>query len=253
MRVVVPGGTGTIGRHVVRLLAESGHDAVPLSRRTGSDVEAGVGLTEALQGADAVIDATSTVTASRRRAVRFFSAVTRNLLAAEARAGVGQHVAVSIVGIDRIDAGYYGGKLAQERLIETGDRPYSLLRVAQFHEFAGQVLARGRIGRLAIVPAALIRPIAAAEVASALVAAVEAGPQGRLRDLVGPRDERLADLVRRLVRADDLGLQVIEVSPPGRFWRGTRSGVLRGGPDAHPGAIGFDEWLEERAATAVPG
>jgi uncharacterized protein YbjT (DUF2867 family) len=251
MRIVVAGGTGTVGRHVGRIAEQRGHDVVPLSRGSGHDLVSGAGLDEALSGASAVIDVANIVSLSAKRSVAFFSAVTRNLLAAEARTGVGHHVALSIVGIDAIDVGYFAGKLAQERMLATGGVPYSLLRATQFHGFAGQVVPRGRLGPLVMVPAAPIRPVAEFEVAAALVSAVEAGPQGRLPDLAGPRDEQLVDMVRRLLRAEGSRLRPVEVSLPGAYWRGTGSGALRGGADAARGAITFDEWLNERTRSAA--
>src|SRR5690606_34067349 len=191
MRIAVAGGTGTVSRHTVSAAREAGHDVVVLSRASGADVQSGDGLDVALAGADAVVDVTNLTSLSAKRARAFFENGTRNLLAAEQRAGVRHHVALSIVGIDDIDASYYAGKLAQERAVSTGDVPFTIARAAQFHEFAGQLLA-GTPGPFAVIPRAPVRPVAAREVGAHLVQAAEAGPQGRIADLVGPRDEDLA-------------------------------------------------------------
>ncbi|HEY8319650.1 MAG TPA: 3-beta hydroxysteroid dehydrogenase, partial [Amnibacterium sp.] len=166
----------------------------------------------------------------------------------EARAGIGHHVALSIVGIDGVDAGYYAGKLAQERMVTAGAVPFSLLRATQFHEFGDRFLRMARLGPVAVVPAGLLRPVAAREVAERLVCAAEDGPAGRLRDLAGPRDERLAGMVRELAAAEGDPVRPIELRLPGAFWRSLRSGVLRGGPDADRGEQTFEEWLAIRRA-----
>ncbi|MCU1474496.1 MAG: nucleoside-diphosphate sugar epimerase [Amnibacterium sp.] len=243
---MVAGATGTVGRHVVRVAEARGHDVVRVSRATGVDVVSGLGLDAAVRGADAVVDVLNAPSILKQPAVAFVTATTRNLLAAEARAGTAHHVAVSVVGIDGVEAGYYAGKLAQERLVTASAVPFSLLRATQFHEFAEVILRQTRRGRVAIVPSALLRPVAASEVAERLVLAVEDGPGGRLRELTGPRDERLADLVRRLAAAEGDPVHPIEVRLPGTYWRAQRSGVLRGGPDADRGTISFEEWLAAR-------
>lgn len=243
MRIAVAGGTGVVGRHVVAAAEARGHDILTLTRRDGHDLEAGTGLAGALDGVDAVIDVTSVQTTSARRSRAFFSAVTGNLLRAEHDARVGHHVALSIVGIDGVDAAYYAGKLAQEHLVEAGPVPHTILRATQFHEFAEQLVQRTSLGSFTLAPTAPIRPVAAREVGSRLVELAEAGPSGRARDLTGPRDERLADMVRRMSAFDGVRRRVLEVTLPGVFGRATASGVLRGADDATPGRIDFDAWL----------
>jgi uncharacterized protein YbjT (DUF2867 family) len=136
MKVAVAGGTGVVGRHVVDVARERGHDVVVLARAEGVDLTTGAGLAERLVGVDAVVDVTSVGTQKRAEAEAFFGAVTRNLQAA----GAAHVVALSIVGIDDVDTGYYAGKRLQERLLTEGAVPWSVLRATQFHEFAEQVL-----------------------------------------------------------------------------------------------------------------
>ncbi|TFB95748.1 MULTISPECIES: SDR family oxidoreductase [unclassified Cryobacterium] len=243
MRIVVAGATGTVGRHVVAVAQRRGHEVVPLSRSTGQDVSTGVGLDAALTAADAVIDVTSVASTSAAASVEFFGAATRHLLAAEVRQSVGHHVALSIVGIDYLPLGYYAGKVEQERLVTAGPVPFSILRTTQFHEFARQVLGRASFGPIALVPAGLLRPIAAADVADALVAIADGTERGRHRDLRGPRDEILLDMVRKVIRADGRRMPALGVSLPGAYWRGMRSGVLRGTGDEGEAPTTFDEWL----------
>ncbi|MGK3949461.1 SDR family oxidoreductase [Microbacterium sp. K2] len=242
MRIAVAGGTGAVGRHVVEAARGAGHDAVVLSRSAAADVITGAGLDAALQGADAVIDVTNTTTLSAAKAVKFFETATRNLLDAESRAGVAHHVALSIVGIDAIDASYYAGKLAQERAVAAGAVPFTIARAAQFHEFAGQLLS-GMSGPVAVVPKLLMRPVAAREVGAHLVRVAAGGAVGRASDLVGPRDEVLVDLARRQLAFDGVRRRVLGVRLPGAYWRGLASGSLRGGADAVQGEVTFDEWL----------
>lgn len=251
MRIAVAGGTGTVGRHVVAAAEARGHEVLVLTRRNGHDLETGAGLAGVLDGVDAVIDVTSVVTLSGRRAREFFSNVTGALLRAEVAAGVGHHVALSIVGIDGVDAAHYAGKLAQEALLADSPVPVTIQRATQFHEFAAQVAAQTTVGPLTVVPRALIRPVAAREVGARLVELAEGSPVGgRARDLAGPRDERLADLVRRLYAFDGVRRGVLEVRFPGPFGRALATGVVRGGPEALHGRITFDEWL--RSADHVP-
>ncbi|WP_345714092.1 SDR family oxidoreductase, partial [Kineococcus glutinatus] len=209
MRIVVLGGAGVLGRHVVAELAGRGHEAVAVSRATGVDAVTGMGLDAALEGAAAVVDASSTNTTRASAAVGFFTRVTENVLAAGVRAGVGHHVVVSIVGVDRVPLGYYAGKLAQERVALAGPVPASVLRATQFHEFPGQMLERTRLGRLAFVPAGPGQPVAAREVAAALADLAAGDPVGRAPDLAGPRPEQLVDLARRVAATRSPRLRVV--------------------------------------------
>lgn len=243
MRIVVAGGTGTVGRHVVAAARRRGHEVTVLSRADGADVATGTGLTGPLAGADALVDVTNLTTLSARRARRFFVAGTRHLLRAEEEAGVGHHVVLSVVGIDDVDASYYAAKLAQERVVAAGRVPHTIARSAQFHEFAGRLLSATR-GPVALLPRMLTRPVAAREVGDHLVTVVEAGPTGRATDLVGPRDERLADLARRQLAHDGLRRRVLEVGLPGAYGRGLASGCLRGAGHGLEGTTTFDEWLD---------
>ncbi|GAA0192284.1 NAD(P)H-binding protein [Cytobacillus oceanisediminis] len=247
MKVVVAGGTGVIGRVVVERARRRGHDVTVLSRGSGHDLRRSrAGLDDALAGAHAVLDLTNVVTLSARAAVRFTTTVTRRLLTAGARAGVGHHVALSVVGIDDIDAGYYAGKLAQERMVATGPVPWTIQRAAQVHEFAEQVLGFASVGSVSLVPRILARPVAAHTVAERLVDLAEAGPQGRVPDLVGPRDEVVADLARQWLAATGRRGRVVQVSLPGAYGTGIASGALRGRPGATGEGPEFREWLARR-------
>lgn len=243
MRIAVAGGTGTVGRHVVDVAREHGHDVVVLTRSTGVDLVAGHALDAALAGVDVVIDVASVQTLSSKEARHFFGAVTRNLLAAEDAAGVRHHVALSIVGVDDASYGYYAGKLLQEQLVEAGPVPWTLLRATQFHEFASQISERMKVGPLVMVPAMRSQPVAAREVAERLVDLAEADPAGRVRDLAGPREERMSDLARRWATASGRAGRVVELPVPGGFGRAMRDGTLLPRPGTDLGRQTFDEWL----------
>jgi uncharacterized protein YbjT (DUF2867 family) len=245
MKIAVAGGTGVLGHHVVDVARQRRHEVVVLTRSEGVDLTGGDGLAERLTGVDAVIDATSTRTQSKAKAEEFFGAITRNLLEAEQAAGVGHHVVVSIVGIDEVPSGYYQGKLLQERLVTEGRVPWSILRATQFHEFAEQALGFVRVGPFSLVPRMLSQPIAAAEVAEALVDLAEAGPSGRVPDLAGPEPLQMVELSRQVSRARGLGRRVVGLHVPGAMGKGLRSGGLLPTTDGPRGRQTFAEWLGE--------
>lgn len=242
-RIAVAGGTGVVGREVVSAVESAGHDPVVLSRSTGVDVLAGGrGLTAALEGVDAVIDVLNAATTSRARSERFFETTTRHLLEAERAAGVGHHVVLSIVGIDRVDFGYYVGKRRQEEVALAGDVPVSILRATQFHEFAGQLLDRMR-GPVVLVPKMLSQPVAAREVADALVSLALGTPAGRAPDLAGPEVLAMPDLVRRVRNARGSRRAVLSVRLPGKVGKAMTDGGLLPLEDGPRGTRTFADWL----------
>ena len=245
MRIAVAGGTGVVGRHVVEVARDRGHEVVVLARSEGVDLTSGSGLADRLTGVDAVVDTTSVASQKRATAEAFFGGVTRHLLAAEAEAGVGHHVALSIVGIDDVDTGYYAGKRLQERTLADGAVPWSVLRATQFHEFAEQALGFVRIGPFSLVPRMLSQPVAAREVAEALVGLAGSGPAGRAPDLAGPEQLQMVDLARRVSEARGLGRRVVPVRLPGAAGKAMRSGALTPSTDGPRGRITFDQWLAD--------
>ena len=244
MRIAVAGGTGIVGQHVVNALRAGGHEPVILTRSTGVDLVTGIGLPGSLDGVGAVVDVTSVATTSASKSVRFFRTVTTRLLAAEDAAGVPHHVALSIVGAAPIDAAYFAGKKVQEELVMASASGWTIVRATQFHEFARQILPLGAVGPLHVVPRMLSQPVAAAEVGAALARLATDAPAGLAVDLAGPRVERMADLVRRYLRASGRSRPVLEVPLPGAWGRGMRDGSLLPDPGAQLGTQTFDEWLE---------
>jgi len=227
---------------VVAALTGAGHEPVVLARSRGVDLTTGAGLDVALAGATAVIDVSNVTTTKRRESVAFFTAGTEHLLAAGDRVGVRRHVALSIVGVDRVDFGYYEGKRRQEDLVLAAPVSSSVLRATQFHEFAGQVLARSR-GPLAVVPRMRVQPIAAREVADALVALAAGQAVGLAPELAGPQEHQLVDLARQLLRARGTRRLLLPVRVPGAGGRAmAEGGLLATGPGLR-GRQTFAQWL----------
>jgi len=241
--IAIAGGTGAVGSLVVEVARERGHDPRVLARSAGVDVRTGAGLAAALAGADAVIDVLSISTLKAQESIDFFEATTRSLLAAERAAGVGHHVALSIVGIDLAPYDYYAGKVAQERLVVDGGVPWSILRATQFHEFAEQMLQRAKVGPLRLAPRMRTQPVAARIVAERLVDLAESAPVGRARDLGGPRPESLPRLMRAAAAARGIRGPIPSIPLPGPYGRAMRDGSLLPGPDAEHAGPTFDTWL----------
>lgn len=243
MRIAVAGGTGTVGRLVVERARERGHEVYVLSRSEGVDLAGDEPLD--LSGVGTIIDVASIETASAAKSKAFFAAVTRKLLAAGQAAGVGHYLLLSIVGIDQAPHGYYAGKLEQERLTTEGPLPWTILRATQFHEFAGQIFTRMKVGPVSVVPVMQSQPVAAGEVATRLIDLAEVGPSERVPDLAGPKAERMADLSRRWAEATGTAGRVVELPLPGGLGRGMRDGTLLARPDAHLGRQSFEQWLAD--------
>jgi uncharacterized protein YbjT (DUF2867 family) len=243
MLIAVAGGTGVVGRMVVEAARTRGHEPVVISRARGVDLVHGTGLPEALRDVDAVIDVANTGAMTKSAAVEFFGTATNNLLAAEKQNGVGHHVALSIVGIDRVPTGYYQGKLRQEQLIAAGGVPWTVLRATQFHEFPVQVLSRVK-GPVAPVPRMRSATVAAREVAEHLVTLATAPPRGMAPELAGPQVHDMVELARRVLRARGERRVVVPVRLPGRAGAAFAADGLLPTGDGPRGRQTFDEWLD---------
>jgi uncharacterized protein YbjT (DUF2867 family) len=253
LRIAVAGGTGWIGRMVVAAAQEAGHDPVVLARSKGVDLVSGRGVAEALKGADVVIDVANVNSTSRAKATAFFSAETRTLLDAGMEAGVAHHVALSIVGIDRVDLGYYQAKRRQEEMIAAGRVPSTVLRAAQFFEFAAQMAGRA-VGPFAPAPRMLCRPVAAREVAAELVRIAAGPPQGRATDIAGPQELWMPEMIRQFIAARGLRRIAVPIPFPGRAGREQANGGLLPRGEVTFGKIPYASWLSspDGEVTALP-
>ncbi|MGB7914031.1 MAG: SDR family oxidoreductase [Rhodomicrobium sp.] len=251
MKIVVIGGTGLIGSKTVPILRQGGHEVVAASRKSGINSITGEGLKEAMTGAQVVVDLSNSPSFEDKAVLDFFETSGRNLFAAEGAAGVGHHVALSIVGIDRApDNGYFRAKVAQEKLIETSGIPYTIIRSTQFFEFLGGIAASSANGNVVRLSPGLFQPIAADDVAVIVADVALAAPRNGIVDIAGPERAPFDEIVARYLKAAGDPREV--VSDPEALYVGgrveERSLVPLG--EARLGRIGFDEWLRRSQAAA---
>jgi uncharacterized protein YbjT (DUF2867 family) len=250
MKIVVIGGTGLIGRRVVELLSERGHDAVAASPSTGVDTLTGEGLAAALEGADAVVDTANAPSFEDGPVLEFFQRSTGNVVAAEKDAGVRHHVALSIVGADRMpDIGYMRAKVAQERIVRESGVPFTIVRATQFFEFIGALADGATQGDTTVLSDVLMQPIAAADVSAALAEVAVSDPANDVIELAGPEPLRLDELARRLLAARGDARTVV-TDPDAGYYGGTvddRSLTPGNDPaisDHRFGTTEYSRWLE---------
>jgi uncharacterized protein YbjT (DUF2867 family) len=253
MKLVIIGGTGLIGSKLVTKLRDQGHDAVPASPDSGVNTLTGEGLVDVLQGAAVVVDVSNSPSFEDAAVLEFFETSTRNLLGAEKTTGVRHHVALSVVGTGRLpDSGYLRAKLAQEKLIEGSGLPYSIVHATQFFEFAGRIADEATVGDTVRVPAALIQPMAAEDVATAVGRVAVGDPINAIVELGGPEPLRFEDFIQRGLDARHDPRRVV-VDPDARYFGAVlaeRSLVPDAG--AQLAETNFDEWLSHSAARARP-
>ena len=244
MKIVVIGGSGLIGKKLVSRLRERGHEVVPASPSSGVNTLTGQGLSEALAGARVVVDVANSPSWEDTAVLDFFETSGRNLLAAEAVAGVRHHVALSVVGTDRLLAsGYFRAKFAQEKLIKASHIPYTIVRATQFFEFVGAIAQSGTDGQNIRLPAAMMQPIVSDDVAAALADVAIAEPLNGTVELAGPEPIRMDELVRRFLIAGRDTRRVI-ADPQARYY-GIPVDDQSLIPGNHPriGPTRFAEWL----------
>ncbi|MEV6969470.1 NmrA family NAD(P)-binding protein [Hamadaea sp. NPDC051192] len=243
MKIAVVGGTGLTGREVVRAVEAQGHQPVVIARSLGVDIITGDGLDAALRGVSAIIDVSNAPAEDAEAARQFFGTATGTLLAAATRAGVGHHVVLSIVGIDRVAGNpHYAGKLRQEEVALAGPVPATVVRATQFHDFAAMVVGWSASDGVAPIAPLLVQPIAVADVADALVAVALDTPVGGIVEVAGPKPEDLVDMARRTLGVRG---QTVELAPSwqGRFTVEMAGEVLLPGPDARIAPTTFEQWL----------
>jgi uncharacterized protein YbjT (DUF2867 family) len=248
LRIAVVGATGAIGARTIAALEAGGHDTVGIARSLGIDVLDGAGLAAALEGVDAVVDVTSTAAVDPTEAIEFFGSITTNLLAAERNADVRHHVALSIVGVDRVEGNaHYVGKRHQEALVAAREVPWTIQRATQFFDFPAMVADWTTSDGTATLPPLLLQPVSPDDVAARLATLAAQVAIGMAADFAGPDTHDFVDMARRTlqVRGDDRAIRA--------SWRGGPFGVelagevLLPGNDAVIGPRSFDEWLDAGA------
>lgn len=250
MKIVVVGGTGLIGSKVVQTLTEHGHQAVAAAPSTGVNAVTGAGLEEAMAGASVVVDVTNSPSFEEADATDFFRRSTGNLLAAEADSGVMLHVALSVVGTERLaeQSGYFRAKLAQEQQIAAGPAPFTIVRATQFFEFLPVIADSATVDGTVRLPDCLIQPMASTDVAEAVAIAAVSEPAHGIREVGGPEQFRLPELLRTALTARGDAREVV-ADPAARYW-GVDIGehTLVPGDGATLFDIRFSDWLLETAA-----
>lgn len=248
MKIVVIGGTGLIGSKTVANLVRMGHDVTAASPNSGVNTLTGEGLAEVLVGADVVVDVSNSPVFDET-AVTFFETAGRNLLAAEKAAGVKHHVALSVVGADRLQvSGYFRGKLAQENLIKASPIPWTILRSTQFFQFINGIVSSGAVGEKIHLSPALVQPIAADDVVRALTEIVVGAPINGTVEVAGPQAFRLDLFADQYLNAQQDPREVVADPKALYFGLELNDSSLTPGPNPILGEITFEEWLNEQVA-----
>jgi uncharacterized protein YbjT (DUF2867 family) len=251
MKIVVIGGSGLIGTKLVKLLRERGDEALPASPSSGVNSVTGEGLAEALAGAQVVVDVTNSPSWEDKAVLEFFERSTRNLLAAEAAAGVRHHVALSVVGTERLlQSGFFRAKIEQERLIKASKIPYTIVRSTQFFEFVDGIAQSATDGQTVRLSPAHIQPIVSDDVAAALAEVTLQAPVNGMIEIAGPERLGLDELVRRFLRAKQDARQVVTDVHARYFGIDVNNQSLTPGDNPRLGPTRFDEWLRRSQARA---
>ena len=250
MKIVVIGGTGLIGSKTVAILRQGGHEVIAASPQSGVNTITGEGLKEVMAGTQVVIDLANSPSFEDKAVLEFFQTAGRNLLAAEAAARVGHHVALSIVATDRTYNGYFRAKAAQEKLIGASGIPYTIVRATQFMEFLRGIANSGADGNVVRLPTCLFQPIAADDVAANVADVAAAAPRNGIVEIAGPERAPFNQIIARYLKAVGDPRQVVS-DPEALYWGGRveeHSLVPLG--EARLGHIGLNEWLRRSRAAA---
>ncbi|MFC2254565.1 SDR family oxidoreductase [Labrys portucalensis] len=244
MKIVIIGGTGLIGSKTVTRLAAKGHAVIAASPNTGVNTLTGEGLAEALEGAQVVIDLANSPSFEDKAVLDFFETSGRNLIAAEKAAGVGHHIALSVVGTERLqDSGYFRAKLAQEKLIKAAGIPFTIVHSTQFMEFLGSIAQSGAVDGSVHLSPAFVQPIASDDVADAMAEVALAAPVNGTVEIAGPERSRLSDLVARYLKAKGDSRTVVADREARYFGARLDDGSLVSDANPRLGRIGFEEWF----------
>jgi len=249
MKIVVIGGSGLIGTKLINRLRQHGHEAVAASPNSGVNTITGEGLAEALAGAQVVVDVANSPSFEDKAVLEFFETSGRNLLAAEAAAGVGHHVALSVVGADRLpESGYLRAKMAQENLIKSSKIPYTIVRSTQFFEFAGGIAQSATVGQTVSLSPALLQPIGSDDVADAMAEVTLRVPVNGTVEIAGPEKLPLDEIVRQFLHATKDPRTVIADVHARYFGTELNDQSLTPGDNPRIGSTRFEDWLSRSTA-----
>jgi len=249
VKIVVIGGTGLIGTKLVNNLRQRGHEVVAASPASGVNTLTGEGLAEALAGTQVVVDVANSPSFEDKAVLEFFETSGRNLLAAEVAAGVKHHVALSVVGTDRLaESGYFRGKIAQEKLIKSSQVPYTIVQSTQFMEFLGGIAQSGTDGQTVRLSPAFIQPIASDDVAAAMADFTVGTPVNGTVEVAGPERMRLAELVQRFLTATNDPRKVVADVHARYFGAELKDETLVPGDNPRIGPTRFEDWLSKSQA-----
>jgi uncharacterized protein YbjT (DUF2867 family) len=249
MKIVVIGGSGLIGSKLVNILRQRGHEAVAASPASGVNTITGEGLAQVLAGTHVVVDVANSPSFEDKAVLEFFETSGRNLLAAEAAAGVQHHVALSVVGTDLLaESGYFRGKIAQEKLIRAGKVPYTIVHSTQFMEFLGGIAQSGTEGQTVRLSPAFVQPISSDDVAAAMADYTLGSPVNGTVEIAGPEKVRLSDLVQRFLTASNDPRKVVADPHARYFGAELKDNTLVPAGKARLGTVGFEDWFAKSQA-----
>jgi uncharacterized protein YbjT (DUF2867 family) len=250
MKIVIIGGSGLIGAKTVERLRKKGHEVVAASPKSGVNTITGEGLADALKGADVVVDLANSPSFEDKAVLEFFETAGRNLHAAETAAGVRHHVALSVVGTERLQgSGYFRAKMAQENLIKRSAIPSTIVRATQFFEFMGAIAESSAVGETVRLSTAYMQPIPADDVAEAMTDVALAAPVNGMIEIAGPERARISDLVGRFLSATRDPREVTADARAPYFGLELNDQSLTPGDNPRIGATRFDDWLSQSFAT----
>ena len=252
MKIVVIGGSGLIGSKLVKILNQLGHEVISASPNSGVNTITGEGLAEVLEGTDVVVDVANSPSFEDKAVLEFFETSGRNLLAAEAAAGVKHHVALSVVGTDRLaESGYFRGKIAQEKLIKASPIPYTIVHSTQFFEFLGGIAQSGTQGDTVHLSPAFVQPISSEDVAGAVADVTIGAPLNGTVEIAGPERVRLSDLVQRYLTKMNDPRKVVSDVHARYFGAELTDEMLVPGENPRIGAIDFESWFTSQKKATV--
>lgn len=251
MKIVVIGGSGLIGSKLVNIVRQRGHEAVAASPASGVNTLTGQGLAEVLAGTQVVVDVANSPSFEDKAVLEFFETSGRNLLAAEAAAGVTHHIALSVVGTDKlVESGYFRGKIAQEKLIRAASIPYTIVHSTQFMEFLGGIAQSGTEGQTVRLSPAFVQPISSDDVAAAMADYTLGAPVNGTVEIAGPEKVRLPDLVQRFLTASNDPRKVVADPQARYFGAELKDDTLVPVGKARLGTVRFEDWFSKSQARA---